>query len=98
MSSVAPKDDAPAHQKNNHVDYVIQFNFSNTGKLSAWMESSGSNSPDPDQAISQLESLLRKLSEVGLQTEVREGDESTVLVFVRASRKKHLRHAVYQSR
>ncbi|KAH8433811.1 anoctamin family protein [Aspergillus melleus] len=83
MSSTAPKDDAPAHQKNNHVDYVIQFSFSGA---------------DPAQATSQLESLLRRLSEVGLQTEVREGDETTVLVFVRASRKKHLRHAVYQSR
>ncbi|KAE8380103.1 calcium-activated chloride channel-domain-containing protein [Aspergillus bertholletiae] len=75
------------HQKevphNNHVDYVIRFSFNDT---------------DADKASQQLELLLRRLSEVGLQTEVREGDESSVLVFVRASRKKNLQRAVYQSR
>lgn len=38
MSTSEPKHDAPVHQKNNHVDYVIQFSFSDTGKiqLSFW--------------------------------------------------------------
>ncbi|KAE8354375.1 calcium-activated chloride channel-domain-containing protein [Aspergillus coremiiformis] len=68
---------------NNHVDYVIRYSFVDT---------------HTDQACQQLELLLRRLSEVGLQTEVREGDESSVLVFVRASRKERLKRAVYQSR
>ncbi|KAB8076527.1 plasma membrane stress response protein [Aspergillus leporis] len=42
--------------------------------------------------------MLRRLTEVGLQTEVREGDETSLLVFVRASRQKSLKRAVYQSR
>lgn len=52
---------------------------------------------EKSQAIEQLEKLLRLLAEVGLQAEVRQGDESTLLVFVRASNK-HLKRAVYQSR
>ncbi|OJJ33460.1 hypothetical protein ASPWEDRAFT_30534 [Aspergillus wentii DTO 134E9] len=52
---------------------------------------------DGPQATEQLELLLRKLSEVGLQTEVRQGDESSLLVFIRAS-DKSLRRAVYRSR
>ncbi|THC99169.1 hypothetical protein EYZ11_001344 [Aspergillus tanneri] len=69
--------------KNNDVDYVIQFSF---GDINS------------DQAISKLELLLRRLSEVGLQTELREGDEFSLLVFVRLSSKRRLKHAVYQSR
>ncbi|KAE8149900.1 calcium-activated chloride channel-domain-containing protein [Aspergillus avenaceus] len=68
---------------NRHVDYVIRYSFEDT---------------DAEKATQQLELLLRRLSEVGLQTEVREGDESSLLIFVRASRKKSLKRAVYQSR
>jgi hypothetical protein len=49
------------------------------------------------QAVQQLEKLLQALSEVGLQTEIRQGDGSSLLIFVRAS-KKGLRRAVYRSR
>lgn len=42
--------------------------------------------------------LLLELSEVGLQTEVRQGDESSLLIFVRAASKSKLKRAVYQSR
>ena len=52
---------------------------------------------DGSQAAQQLESLLHKLADIGLQTEVRQGDESTLLVFARAT-KKSLKRAVYQSR
>jgi hypothetical protein len=47
--------------------------------------------------VQQLEKLLRALSDAGLQTEIRQGDESSLLIFVRAS-KKRLRRAVYRSR
>ncbi|KAK5788087.1 hypothetical protein VI817_009045 [Penicillium citrinum] len=48
-------------------------------------------------AVQQFEKLLKALSDAGLQTEVRQGDESSLLIFVRAS-KKRLRRAVYRSR
>ncbi|RAK76549.1 anoctamin family protein [Aspergillus fijiensis CBS 313.89] len=72
----------PVHN-NHYVDYVIRYNF-------------GDN--DIVQTTEQLERLLHKLFEVGLQTEVRQGDETSLLVFVRAARKKSLQRAVYQSR
>lgn len=53
--------------------------------------------PDRSEATEQLERLLRALTEVGLQTEVRRGDESSLLVFVRASEKR-LGRAVHRSR
>ena len=52
---------------------------------------------DGSQAAQQLESLLHKLAEIGLQTEVRQGDESTLLVFARVT-EQSLKRAVYQSR
>jgi hypothetical protein len=53
---------------------------------------------DLSRSSEELELLLRKLWEVGLQAEVRPGEDSNLLVFVRASRKKSLQHAIYQSR
>jgi hypothetical protein len=53
---------------------------------------------DTPQAIKRFEVLLLELSEVGLQTEVRQGDENSLFVFVRAASKKKLKRAVYQSR
>lgn len=52
---------------------------------------------DRPQAIEQLEKLLQALAQVGLQVEVRQGDESSLLVFVKASEKR-LKRAVYRSR
>lgn len=52
---------------------------------------------DRSQAIEQLEKLLQALAQVGLQVEVRQGDESSLLVFVKASEKR-LKRAVYRSR
>ncbi|KAJ5985594.1 hypothetical protein N7499_008118 [Penicillium canescens] len=67
---------------NLHVDYVIHYSFGDT---------------DKPQAIEQLEKLLQSLAKVGLQAEVRQGDEVSLLVFVKAS-EKHLKRAVYRSR
>jgi hypothetical protein len=53
--------------------------------------------PDKPQAIEQLEKLLQSLAQVGLQVEVRQGDEVSLLVFVKASEKR-LKRAVYRSR
>ncbi|KAJ5577405.1 uncharacterized protein N7459_006369 [Penicillium hispanicum] len=67
---------------NLRVDYVIRYNFGDI---------------DQSQAIRQLEKLLHALNQAGLQTEVRQGDESCLLIFVRASTKR-LNRAVYRSR
>ncbi|BCR90548.1 anoctamin family protein [Aspergillus chevalieri] len=67
---------------NNDVDYVIRYRFGDA---------------DTSEAGKQLELLLRTLVEIGLQTEVRQGDESTLLVFVRAT-KKSVKRGVYHSR
>ncbi|KAL1851454.1 hypothetical protein Plec18167_008645 [Paecilomyces lecythidis] len=64
------------------VDYVIRYRFADT---------------DPSEAAQQLERLLRALTEVGLQTEVRHGDETSLLVFVRAA-KRRLAKAIHRSR
>lgn len=53
--------------------------------------------PEQSQAIAQLEKLLQSLAQAGLQAEIRQGDESSLLVFVRASEKR-LGRAVYRSR
>ncbi|KAJ5261016.1 hypothetical protein N7478_011611 [Penicillium angulare] len=79
---MATSTEANAQGYNLQVDYVVQYSF---GDL------------DQSQAIELLEKLLHTLTEVGLQTEVRQGDESSLLVFVRAS-KKQLKRAVYRSR
>lgn len=62
-----------------------------------WSSSVETPFPDQPEAIEQLQKLLRTLAEVGLQTEVRQGDEASLLIFVRAS-KNQLKRAVYRSR
>ncbi|KAJ5301606.1 hypothetical protein N7508_006469 [Penicillium antarcticum] len=71
-----------SQEVNLHVDYVIHYSFGDT---------------DKPQAIEQLEKLLQSLAQVGLQAEVRQGDEVSLLVFVKASEKR-LKRAVYRSR
>ncbi|KAJ5999626.1 Acyl-CoA N-acyltransferase [Penicillium waksmanii] len=79
---MATNSEANALGYNLQVDYVVCYSFANVGR---------------SQAVQQLEKLLRALSDAGLQTEIRQGDESSLLIFVRAS-KKRLRRAVYRSR
>ncbi|KAJ5623642.1 hypothetical protein N7490_012247 [Penicillium lividum] len=79
---MATASEVNAQGYNLKVDFVIQYSFGDV---------------DEPEAIEQLQKLLKTLAEVGLQTEVRQGDESSLLVFVRAS-KKQLKRAVYRSR
>jgi anoctamin-10 len=46
----------------------------------------------------QFKKLIRALANAGLQTEVRKGDESSLLVFVRAADEKIFGDMVYRSR
>ncbi|KAK2759984.1 hypothetical protein FQN54_002720 [Arachnomyces sp. PD_36] len=67
---------------NFNVDYVIRFRYADI---------------DPSEATDQLKKLLQALANVGLQSEVRNGDKTYLLVFVRASEPR-LRKAIYRSR
>ncbi|OJD12907.1 hypothetical protein AJ78_06571 [Emergomyces pasteurianus Ep9510] len=68
--------------ENFEVDYVVLYRFSNV---------------DKNKAKEQFKKLIRALSNVGLQTEVRPGTDQSLLVFVKAQ-EKHLGNAIYRSR
>ncbi|KAH5095576.1 hypothetical protein HBI38_030650 [Parastagonospora nodorum] len=72
-----------ALQSNLDVDYVISYRFAKTDKA---------------KAIAQFEKLCEALANVGLQTEVRNGDSHSVLLFVRVASDEHLHGEVYRSR
>ncbi|KAF7718876.1 Uncharacterized protein PECH_007191 [Penicillium ucsense] len=79
---MAAATEANALGYNLKVDYVIHYNFKD---------------PSKSHAVAQLEKLLQALAHAGLQIEIRQGDEESLLIFVRAP-KKQLNRAVYQSR
>ena len=54
--------------------------------------------PDKDASLAKFEELVRALSSVGLATEVRNGEDNSVLVFCRVASKDHLFGEVYRSR
>ena len=53
---------------------------------------------DKTEAISQFEKLVQALASVGLETEVRPGEDHSLLVFVKATSQDHLYGEVYRSR
>lgn len=65
------------------VDYVIVFRFAETGKA---------------EATSSFRKLIETLSSVGLTTEVRNGDNHSVLVFTKVATQEHLMGEVFRSR
>src|SRR5271163_4487738 len=68
---------------NLDVDYVICYRIPNA---------------DKEGAVAQFKKLIRSLGEVGLQTEVRTNDETSILVFVKVADEKFLGDVVYRSR
>ncbi|ODH25934.1 hypothetical protein ACO22_04935 [Paracoccidioides brasiliensis] len=68
--------------ENFDVDYVVLYRFANV---------------DKNDAIQQFKKLISALSDVGLQTEVRPGKDSSLLIFVKA-KEKFVGKAVYRSR
>lgn len=54
--------------------------------------------PDKDTAVSKFEKLISALASVGLATEVRNGDNSSVLVFCKVASEEHLHGEIYRSR
>lgn len=53
---------------------------------------------DKEQGIEQFKKLIRSLTETGLTTEVRRGDETSLLVFVKAADENIFAQVVYRSR
>jgi anoctamin-10 len=53
---------------------------------------------DKEQGIEQFKKLIRVLAETGLTTEVRRGDETSLLVFVKAADENIFAQVVYRSR
>ena len=53
---------------------------------------------DKSKAVSSFQNLIRALADVGLETEVRNGEDSTLLVFVKAADEKVFGDVVYRSR
>ncbi|KIX02754.1 uncharacterized protein Z518_08696 [Rhinocladiella mackenziei CBS 650.93] len=70
-------------QNNFDVDYAISFRVPND---------------DKESGVAQFKKLIRVLAETGLTTEVRRGDETSLLVFVKAADEKVLADVVYRSR
>ncbi|EXJ92814.1 hypothetical protein A1O3_01368 [Capronia epimyces CBS 606.96] len=70
-------------QTNYDVDYVIIYRVPKVDKAAA---------------TAQFQKLIRTLTETGLTTEVRRGDETSLLVFVRISDEKIFSNVVYRSR
>ncbi|KAI1336291.1 calcium-activated chloride channel-domain-containing protein [Xylariaceae sp. FL0016] len=74
--------DRPEFRTNMNVDYVILY------KLST----------DKAEAEAGFTELIEALTRVGLATEVRAGDESSVLVFVKVASDKYLTTHIYRER
>lgn len=68
---------------NLDVDYVIDFRFATTNK---------------DKAEERFVKLIKALNDVGLATEVRNGDNSAILIFIKIADSEHLNSEVYHSR
>ncbi|PGG98694.1 hypothetical protein AJ79_08779 [Helicocarpus griseus UAMH5409] len=69
--------------ENFKVDYVVLYRFA--------------NAVDKTEATQQFKNLIRALTDVGLQTEVRPGTDSSLLIFVKAQ-DKYLGKSIYRSR
>lgn len=90
-----------ASHGNLDVDYVITFRFPETSKpLCTTREASVNPSTVLDKLEAQqgLQSLLQALARVGLAIEVRNGDNCSLLIFVKVASDKILSHEVYRSR
>ncbi|KAH9897223.1 DUF590-domain-containing protein [Xylariomycetidae sp. FL2044] len=74
--------DRPELKTNMNVDYVIRFNVSE-------------NKAEAEASFTQL---IEALTRVGLASEVRNGDENSVLVFVKVADDSYLRTHIYRER
>ena len=89
-----------ALQSNLDVDYVISYRFAKTGAqhVNALKQLIADRVTDKAKAAAQFEKLCYALANVGLQTEARNGDNHSVLLFARVASDEHLFGEVYRSR
>lgn len=88
-------------QTNYDVDYVISYRIPKDGLHSPslyFCKRNANSITDKEGGISQFKKLIRSLAETGLTTEVRRGDETSLLVFVKAADEKILADVVHRSR
>jgi len=83
--AVLPPNMAKTHAANNNmgVEYVLIFRFSATEK---------------EESAKTFEQLVHKLARVGLATEVRQGEDHTLMVFIKIASLEHVYAEVYRSR
>lgn len=90
-----------ALESNLDVDYVISYRFAKTGTqhLNTLARPGGADiDADKAKAAAQFEKLCQALANVGLQTEARNGENQSLLLFVRVASDEHLFGEVYRSR
>ncbi|KAH8802805.1 plasma membrane stress response protein-like protein [Xylogone sp. PMI_703] len=74
-----------SENSNYDVDYVIDFQF-------------GTKAAGQTQAEAQFTKLIQALNDLGLATEVRNGEKGSLLIFVKVASESHIRAEVYRSR
>lgn len=74
-----------SEHSNYDVDYVIDFQF-------------GTKAAEQAQAEAQFTKLIQALGNLGLATEVRNGENNSLLIFVKVASESHIRAEVYRSR
>ncbi|KAI9736231.1 MAG: hypothetical protein M1834_001117 [Cirrosporium novae-zelandiae] len=84
---------------NFNVDYVISYRFATTGWSSLFgLAQPSSQLAEKEAAVISFQKLVQSLGEVGLDTEVRNGGNCSVLVFVKVASDERLARLVYRSR
>ena len=94
---------SPALLTNYGVDYVVVYKYDLKGMplttpsdhSSTGIDSIGTDKP---KAAIDLDRLLSKLSHAGLATEVRNGENHTLLIFVKVASDEHMHAEIYRSR
>jgi anoctamin-10 len=93
---------AASAESNLDVDYVLVYRFSSEGKVVLLpfphLHRADTVFSDKSKAISKFQDLIRALADVGLETEVRNGEDSTLLVFIKAADENIFGDVVYRSR
>ena len=85
-------------KSNLDVDYVVSFRIDPKGRTDTYLCPLSLTTQDKDGSVSQFKQLIRALAGVGLTTEVRTGDETSLLVFIKAADEQVLSNVVYRSR
>ena len=95
---------APHHNvlhDNFGVDYVITYRFADTSKSPFPMAKFCLDSltlTAKAEASQSLEDLVKALARVGFAIEVRNGEDCSILVFVKLASDERLNNAIYRSR